>query len=406
MPEYAVRELIEYEDREYIEDEDPGFVEGEERTPIEYENQETVEDKDQASIKDKDREPIEDEERKPIEDENREAIESIHINQAPIEEYANFTFNELDMQIEEDMIIVDKIDITNLLDNRNLQLTLDINVPEENDNNFQVTKELKSDNNADIISNSKEIYVNENEDPACDRQKKTELSLTDNDSSNQNQNDSLTKNREEILHGFADQKWDANKCVSLNEEENVPSPFKKSFFWPTPPINTTKRRIMGEKIPAVASSKEWQEYFKRKEVKKNKELEKKEQNKQKRKERQEDKKNELQKKKLKTPLTEKNDDGNILKAKEPTKSDNMFSMGSFVIVRYENAFYPAKILNTDQEQYYCCAMRKSGKNWKWPQPPDLLWYSRDDVMKQIDEPKAANARGACTVPDMDQFETP
>ncbi|KAF5306512.1 hypothetical protein FQR65_LT18556 [Abscondita terminalis] len=49
---------------------------------------------------------------------------------------------------------------------------------------------------------------------------------------------------------------------------DIPSPFKNNLFWPDTPKVAKKLK---EKIPSVATSKEWQEYFRKK---KNKKLEK------------------------------------------------------------------------------------------------------------------------------------
>lgn len=46
---------------------------------------------------------------------------------------------------------------------------------------------------------------------------------------------------------------------------DIPSPFKNNLFWPDTPKVAKKLK---EKIPSVATSKEWQEYFRKKENKK------------------------------------------------------------------------------------------------------------------------------------------
>ncbi|KAK5641027.1 hypothetical protein RI129_009574 [Pyrocoelia pectoralis] len=82
-----------------------------------------------------------------------------------------------------------------------------------------------------------------------------------------------------------------------------------------------------------------------------------------------------------------------------------FGVGTFVILKYENDFYPAKIVNEDNGDYYCCAiMRQSGMNhWEWPDPPDLIWYHKDDLICIINEPEVISARGVYDVPEMKEF---
>jgi hypothetical protein len=60
----------------------------------------------------------------------------------------------------------------------------------------------------------------------------------------------------------------------LTTDIKVPTPFKKTLFWPEPKKVTLKKKPK-EKIPSVATLSQWQQYFKSKEEKKRKEEEKK-----------------------------------------------------------------------------------------------------------------------------------
>lgn len=46
-------------------------------------------------------------------------------------------------------------------------------------------------------------------------------------------------------------------------------------------------------------------------------------------------------------------------------------IGSFVVVRYDNLLYPAKVLKIEKDSAKCQA-KKSGSHWKWPQKPDII----------------------------------
>lgn len=48
----------------------------------------------------------------------------------------------------------------------------------------------------------------------------------------------------------------------------VPSPFKRSLFWPEKDSN--KKKMKREKIPSTVTSKAWKEYHEKKEAEKNK----------------------------------------------------------------------------------------------------------------------------------------
>lgn len=56
-------------------------------------------------------------------------------------------------------------------------------------------------------------------------------------------------------HFFTDTEISKENVV----KKKIPSPFKKSLFWPEP--EPTKYKIKKEKVPSVATSKEWQDYF-------------------------------------------------------------------------------------------------------------------------------------------------
>lgn len=56
--------------------------------------------------------------------------------------------------------------------------------------------------------------------------------------------------------------------VLLSSGELIPSPFKKTLFWPEPSKAVNKVRRSKEKIPSVATSAQWVAYHKKKEDKK------------------------------------------------------------------------------------------------------------------------------------------
>ncbi|KAI8438153.1 hypothetical protein MSG28_010777 [Choristoneura fumiferana] len=55
----------------------------------------------------------------------------------------------------------------------------------------------------------------------------------------------------------------------------VPSPFKRSLFWPENWMDSNKKRMKREKIPSTVTSKAWKEYHEKKETEKNKNSKKK-----------------------------------------------------------------------------------------------------------------------------------
>lgn len=65
-----------------------------------------------------------------------------------------------------------------------------------------------------------------------------------------------------------------------------------------------------------------------------------------------------------------------------------FKQGDYVAVQYQGKIYPGKILsNFDQDGEACiAAMKKHKKHWMWPNPPDQIWYKREQVLRRIATP--------------------
>lgn len=51
-------------------------------------------------------------------------------------------------------------------------------------------------------------------------------------------------------------------------DASIPTPFKKILFWPTPQENNAKRKVKKDKVSAVATSSQWQQYSRQREEKK------------------------------------------------------------------------------------------------------------------------------------------
>ncbi len=169
-------------------------------------------------------------------------------------------------------------------------------------------------------------------------------------------------------------------------EGNVPSPFKRLLFWPTPKENVKKASRMKQKVPAVASSEQWQEYHRKKIEKKEADEMEKEAKKKLRQEKaqQKDKdKAEKAKKKIESDKTksdkktkkksviddskreeekkeeekveekegekeEEREDGKnekITSTSESSQNDIKYNVGDYVIVQYEEDLFPGIVLS-------------------------------------------------------------
>ncbi|GBP49112.1 hypothetical protein EVAR_26821_1 [Eumeta japonica] len=78
--------------------------------------------------------------------------------------------------------------------------------------------------------------------------------------------------------------------------------------------------------------------------------------------------------------------------------------GDYVIVRYEGAYFPGTVENTDGDLYEISTMTFStGNTFRWPEQCDKIWYQKDAVEEKIAVPTLANSRGFYRVPEMDKF---
>ena len=81
-----------------------------------------------------------------------------------------------------------------------------------------------------------------------------------------------------------------------------------------------------------------------------------------------------------------------------------FSVGEYVIIKYDNSYYPGEITNVSSINKVATirTMEKSGpKFWKWPNKEDILDYSFQDIVRTITPPCVVSNRGTYSVSDLD-----
>lgn len=189
-----------------------------------------------------------------------------------------------------------------------------------------------------------------------------------------------------------------------DEIAEIPTPFKEAFnFWPeNVKENQGVKRKPKEKIPAVASSEQWLQYFRKKEEMK----EKMEKEKEARKQARIEKKG--QKKKPVIENHERSDSDNSEIQTEEENFEKKIECKDYVVVKYDNSYFPGIILDTNQNEndeleFKVKVMVRSGLNWKWPEPDDILWYSEEDVLEKIEEPKRVTKRGSYYFKEMKKY---
>lgn len=77
----------------------------------------------------------------------------------------------------------------------------------------------------------------------------------------------------------------------------------------------------------------------------------------------------------------------------------------FVIIIYENKYYPGQIkkVKANQKAFLVSTMVQSGLNFRWPEKRDNLWYFPDQIITKIRKPKEVNSRGSYIVPEMTPY---
>lgn len=79
-------------------------------------------------------------------------------------------------------------------------------------------------------------------------------------------------------------------------------------------------------------------------------------------------------------------------------------VGEYVIFKYQEEYFPGKILSLTDEQAEISAMQKSPKSWKWPEKMDIGKYDWEDIIGAIDEPKMIFKRGFSHVKEIQNLQ--
>lgn len=76
------------------------------------------------------------------------------------------------------------------------------------------------------------------------------------------------------------------------------------------------------------------------------------------------------------------------------------SVGRWVVVQYEENYFPGKITSVHSSQLKVNVMVKNGKQWKWPEIKDEIFYQRNEIVMNIDPPIKRGKRNLFDVPQM------
>lgn len=75
----------------------------------------------------------------------------------------------------------------------------------------------------------------------------------------------------------------------------------------------------------------------------------------------------------------------------PTAEGTEATIGSYVVVTYEEDVYPGLIEDITESEYLVNVLHPCGGGWRWPTTKDAIWYP--GFIKKIPAPTPANSRG-------------
>lgn len=206
--------------------------------------------------------------------------------------------------------------------------------------------------------------------------------------------------REEIQQPAQQPKTHAH---SKSENNDLPSPFKSLFPCPEE-LQPKKKRKQKERIPPVVTSDAYQLYHKRKNEKKTEQEKLKKERMEKRKEKAQLKLSEKKKKVkvVKEHLEDSCSDPDDPEEEETQNSSNI-KENKYVIVDYEEEFFPGVVTKVTDKGAKVKVMSMVGNNWRWPDIDDVLFYPFEDIKCRIKDPQLLNSRGIYHVPEIFKF---
>lgn len=93
-----------------------------------------------------------------------------------------------------------------------------------------------------------------------------------------------------------------------------------------------------------------------------------------------------------------------LPSNQSQKLSDSLTIGDYVIIRYEENYWPGIVEKLAENGVEVSCMEKVGKLWKWPSMKDVLQYEANDVVMKICKPKqVSKSRLLYSVPELERF---
>lgn len=194
--------------------------------------------------------------------------------------------------------------------------------------------------------------------------------------------------------------------ISMNKNKAVI--LSNILVYPSTSNEPKKKTRRGRPIlPSVLTSDKWLELAEAKEKENEELLLQKEKRKKKREENAKKKEIGITKKESReSKISERVDASPVLirnVAGEYALENKRIDVGDYLIVQYEEKYYPGKLTAIKKNKFLVSVMVPSGTFWKWPEKKDEIYYEKGDIKEVIKEPVQKNARGAYLVPEIEKF---
>ncbi|KAG5891860.1 hypothetical protein JTB14_032910 [Gonioctena quinquepunctata] len=86
------------------------------------------------------------------------------------------------------------------------------------------------------------------------------------------------------------------------------------------------------------------------------------------------------------------------------KKDSGYQKYDYVIIIYENKYFPGQVIDRDKTKLFIKAMERIGIHWRWPTIEDVIWYGEDEIISRISAPRLINKRGFYSVPEIKDMD--
>ncbi|KAG5876659.1 hypothetical protein JTB14_029391 [Gonioctena quinquepunctata] len=86
------------------------------------------------------------------------------------------------------------------------------------------------------------------------------------------------------------------------------------------------------------------------------------------------------------------------------KKDSGYQKYDYVIIIYENKYFPGQVIDRDKTKFFIKAMERIGIHWRWPTIEDVIWYEEDEIVSRISAPRLINKRGFYSVPEIKDMD--